>query len=66
VLLIIALGYPPFTAPTMDEVWANVYNWKKVLERPVYESPDEEFNLSDSAWHLITRCAFYYLYVVVT
>ncbi|OUM69079.1 hypothetical protein PIROE2DRAFT_38608, partial [Piromyces sp. E2] len=48
-------GYPPFTAPTMDEIWLNVYKWKQVLERPVYVGEDEEFNLSDEAWDLITR-----------
>jgi len=48
-------GYPPFTAPTMDEIWVNVYKWKQVLERPIYEGEDEEFNLSDEAWDLITK-----------
>ncbi|KAG4090904.1 kinase-like protein [Neocallimastix lanati (nom. inval.)] len=48
-------GYPPFTAPTMDEIWVNVYKWKQVLERPIYFGEDEEFNLSDESWNLITR-----------
>ncbi|KAJ1559844.1 hypothetical protein HK405_009131 [Cladochytrium tenue] len=48
-------GFPPFTAPTSDEVWVNVYHWQKVLERPIYSGEDEEFNLSDSAWDLVTR-----------
>ncbi|ORX77742.1 kinase-like protein [Anaeromyces robustus] len=48
-------GYPPFTAPTIDEIWVNVYRWKQVLERPVYIGEDEEFNLSDEAWDLITK-----------
>ncbi|KAG5456487.1 MAG: hypothetical protein BJ554DRAFT_3761 [Olpidium bornovanus] len=49
-------GSPPFTAPTMEEVWVNVYHWQKVLERPVYtEEVDKEFNLTDDAWDLITR-----------
>jgi serine/threonine protein kinase len=48
-------GYPPFTAPTMDEIWVNVYKWKEVLERPVYSGEDEEFNLSDESWDLITK-----------
>eukprot|EP00842_Homolaphlyctis_polyrhiza_P001340 jgi/Hompol1/2206/HPOL_002859-RA len=33
-------GYPPFTAPSTDDVWLNVYHWKKVLERPVYSGED--------------------------
>ncbi|KAJ1535893.1 hypothetical protein HK405_015476 [Cladochytrium tenue] len=48
-------GFPPFTAPTSDEVWVNVYHWQKVLERPVYTGEDDEFNLSNPAWDLITR-----------
>ncbi|KAJ3151405.1 hypothetical protein HDU86_006105 [Geranomyces michiganensis] len=47
-------GYPPFTAPTTDDVWVNVYNWSKVLERPHYTGADEEFNLTDTAWSLVT------------
>jgi len=39
----------------MDEIWLNVFRWKQVLERPVYEGEDEEFNLSDEAWDLITK-----------
>jgi len=39
----------------MDEIWLNVYKWKQVLERPVYDGEDEEFNLTDEAWDLITR-----------
>jgi len=39
----------------MDEIWVNVYRWEQVLERPIYEGEDEEFNLSDEAWDLITR-----------
>lgn len=51
--LILKKGYPPFTAPTNDEVWINVFHWKKVLERPCYEGDDEEFNLTDEGWNLI-------------
>jgi cell cycle protein kinase DBF2 len=49
------IGFPPFTAPTTDDVWVNVYHWQKVLERPVYTGVDEEFNLSDDAWDLVTK-----------
>jgi serine/threonine protein kinase len=48
-------GFPPFTAQTIEKVWVNLYNWEKVLERPVYEGADEEFNLSDNAWDLISK-----------
>ena len=48
-------GYPPFAAPSMEEVWINVYHWQQVLERPTYEAEDAEFNLSDTAWDLITK-----------
>ncbi|KAI8926109.1 kinase-like domain-containing protein [Entophlyctis helioformis] len=48
-------GYPPFTAKSTDDVWLNVYHWKRVLERPVYVGEDEEFNLSDPSWDLITH-----------
>ena len=55
ILFEIVCGYPPFTAPTTDKVWVNLYNWKTVLERPVYEGEDAEFNLSDECWDLIRR-----------
>lgn len=48
-------GYPPFTGPTTDEVWVNVYHWQKVLQRPVYEGVDVEFNLTDEAWDMIRQ-----------
>ncbi|KAJ3130697.1 hypothetical protein HK100_007686 [Physocladia obscura] len=48
-------GYPPFGAATTDDIWVNVYHWKKVLERPIYQGDDEEFNLSDNAWNLVTN-----------
>ncbi|KAJ3355672.1 hypothetical protein HDU91_005654 [Kappamyces sp. JEL0680] len=48
-------GFPPFTASNTDKVWVNLYNWEKVLERPVYQGDDAEFNLSDTCWDLITK-----------
>ena len=39
----------------MEEVWINVYHWREVIERPVYDGEDVEFNLSDNAWNLITQ-----------
>eukprot|EP00158_Paraphelidium_tribonemae_P008899 Partr_v1_DN28720_c3_g1_i2_m62903 putative serine threonine-protein kinase len=47
-------GYPPFAGPSMEDVWANVYHWQEVLERPFYQGDDEEFNMTDEAWDLIT------------
>jgi hypothetical protein len=32
-----------------------VYNWRSVLERPVYTGKDAEFNMTDAAWDLIIR-----------
>lgn len=49
-------GFPPFSGKTPDETWANLKNWYRVLERPVYEGEkDEKFNLSDVAWDAVTR-----------
>jgi cell cycle protein kinase DBF2 len=48
-------GYPPFSASNVEDVWANVLNWETVLERPVYEGDDDEFNMSDVAWDLIKK-----------
>ena len=47
-------GYPPFTSSDQQKVWTNLYNWEKVLKRPVYDEDEAEFNLSDDAWSLIT------------
>jgi hypothetical protein len=48
-------AFPPFGAPSINEIWVNVYNWRSVLERPVYTGKDAEFNMTDAAWDLITR-----------
>jgi cell cycle protein kinase DBF2 len=48
-------GFAPFTAPTTEELWVNLVNWKQVLQRPHYEGHDSEFNLSDEAWDLIVK-----------
>ncbi|KAJ1657631.1 serine/threonine-protein kinase dbf2 [Dispira simplex] len=48
-------GYAPFTAPTLDEVWVNVYHWEKVFEKPKFDSAEAEQNLTLEAWDLITR-----------
>ncbi|KAJ3414382.1 hypothetical protein HDV05_006656 [Chytridiales sp. JEL 0842] len=47
-------GFPPFTAPTLPDTFLNVLHFATVLERPIYEGADAEFNLSDEAWSLIT------------
>ncbi|ORY04799.1 kinase-like protein [Basidiobolus meristosporus CBS 931.73] len=49
-------GYAPFTAPSMEEVWGNVYHWDEVLERPQFEDGEE---LSDESWDLITKLITY-------
>lgn len=46
-------GYAPFTAPTTEELWVNIVNWKDVLRRPHYDGKDSEFNINDTAWDII-------------
>ena len=49
-------GFPPFSGGSPDETWANLKNWEKVLQRPIYDKPqDLQFNLSDVAWDAVTR-----------
>lgn len=49
-------GFPPFSGGNADETWTNLKNWEKVLQRPVYDKPqDLQFNLSDVAWDAVTR-----------
>ncbi|KAF9489201.1 AGC/NDR protein kinase [Pleurotus eryngii] len=49
-------GFPPFSGSTPEETWTNLKNWSKVLQRPVYDRPEDLiFNLSDIAWDAITR-----------
>ncbi|WFD30720.1 serine/threonine-protein kinase dbf2 [Malassezia sp. CBS 17886] len=49
-------GFPPFSGAHPDETWANLKNWSKALQRPVYEKPeDRQFNLSDVAWDMVVR-----------
>ncbi|PWN47358.1 kinase-like protein [Violaceomyces palustris] len=49
-------GFPPFSGGSSDETWANLKNWQKVLQRPVYEKPEDlQFNLSDVAWDAVTK-----------
>jgi serine/threonine protein kinase len=52
-------GYPPFTSNNIDEVWANVRNWQKVLKRPIYNSDQFKLNMSDRAWDLISQLITY-------
>lgn len=52
-------GYPPFTSNNIDEVWANVRNWQKVLKRPIYNSDQFKLNMSDKAWDLISQLITY-------
>lgn len=49
-------GFPPFSGAYPEETWANLKNWQKVLQRPVYDKPEDlQFNLTDTAWDIITR-----------
>lgn len=49
-------GFPPFSGGSPEETWANLKNWKRVLNRPVYtKKEDLQFNLSDVAWDSIVR-----------
>ncbi|KAF9909590.1 hypothetical protein BX616_011121, partial [Lobosporangium transversale] len=48
-------GYSPFQAEDTRQTCVNVWHWRKVLQRPVYDTKENlEFNLSDEAWDLIT------------
>ncbi|UZJ54682.1 hypothetical protein CBS101457_004002 [Exobasidium rhododendri] len=49
-------GFPPFSGGNPDETWTNLKNWEKVLQRPIYDKPqDLQFNLSNVAWDAVTR-----------
>ncbi|GLB36689.1 putative extension to Ser/Thr-type protein kinases [Lyophyllum shimeji] len=49
-------GFPPFSGSTPEETWTNLKNWTKVLQRPVYDKPEDLiFNLTDVAWDCVTR-----------
>ncbi|KAJ2698991.1 serine/threonine-protein kinase dbf2 [Coemansia spiralis] len=47
-------SYSPFTGPTADDVWRNVYHWEEVLQRPDFASKEADDNLTPEAWNLIT------------
>ncbi|KAJ2686227.1 serine/threonine-protein kinase dbf2 [Coemansia spiralis] len=48
-------SYAPFTGPSADDVWRNVYHWSKAFHRPEFDSKEAEDNLEPEAWDLITR-----------
>ncbi|KAG0275384.1 hypothetical protein BGZ95_008840 [Linnemannia exigua] len=49
-------GYSPFQADDTRQTCVNVWHWRKVLKRPVYDTEENlEFNLTDEAWDLMTR-----------
>ncbi|KAF9140255.1 hypothetical protein BGX30_006791 [Mortierella sp. GBA39] len=49
-------GYSPFQAEDTRQTCVNVWHWRRVLKRPVYDTEENlEFNLTDDAWDLITR-----------
>ncbi|KAF9346535.1 hypothetical protein BGX26_001935 [Mortierella sp. AD094] len=48
-------GYSPFQAGDTRQTCVNVWHWRKVLQRPAYDTEENlEFNLTDEAWGLIT------------
>ncbi|KAJ2878608.1 serine/threonine-protein kinase dbf2, partial [Coemansia aciculifera] len=47
-------SYSPFTGPTADDVWRNVYHWEEVLHRPDFASKEADDNLTPEAWDLVT------------
>lgn len=55
ILFELLAGFPPFTGTTPEETWTNLQKWPEVLNRPVYEGDDSEYNMSDEAWDLITK-----------
>ncbi|KAJ2704079.1 serine/threonine-protein kinase dbf2 [Coemansia sp. IMI 203386] len=50
-------SYSPFTGPSADDVWRNVYHWEEVLQRPDFGSKEAEENLTPEAWDLVTSLA---------
>ncbi|KAJ2909921.1 serine/threonine-protein kinase dbf2 [Coemansia aciculifera] len=48
-------SYAPFTGPSADDVWRNVYHWSKAFHRPEFDSKEAEENLAPEAWDLIKR-----------
>ncbi|KAJ1728585.1 serine/threonine-protein kinase dbf2 [Coemansia sp. Benny D160-2] len=48
-------SYAPFTGPSADDVWRNVYHWSKAFHRPEFDSAEAEDNLRPEAWDLIRR-----------
>ncbi|KAF9550514.1 hypothetical protein EC957_000188 [Mortierella hygrophila] len=49
-------GYSPFQAEDTRQTCVNVWHWRRVLKRPVYDTEENlEFNLTDDAWDLMTR-----------
>ncbi|KAI9506123.1 kinase-like protein [Coemansia spiralis] len=48
-------SYAPFTGPSADDVWRNVYHWSKAFHRPEFDSSEAEENLRPEAWDFIRR-----------
>lgn len=49
-------GFPPFSGAQPEETWANLKNWQRALQRPVYDKPEDlQFNLSETAWDIVVR-----------
>ena len=54
ILFELLVGFPPFTAGTAREVFANVMNYNSILENPRFEDQEEPLIGAD-AWDLIQR-----------
>ncbi len=54
ILFELLVGFPPFTAGTAREVFANVMNYNSVLENPQLEDQEEPL-ISRNPWDLIQR-----------
>ena len=48
------VGYPPFAAIEIADVWINLRNWQKNLKRPAKNDRGMDWKISDNAWSLIT------------
>ena len=55
ILFELLAGFPPFTGQSPEETWTNLQKWPEVLNRPIYDGDDAEYNMSDEAWSLITK-----------
>jgi len=49
-------GYPPFTGPTVEEIFHNITNFDGDLQPPIFSEDDEDQDvIPPDAWDLITK-----------